>query len=1094
MGKKSISRTEAEAKEGLDTVKNDIPDNRMQNDQQVQNSDAALETRPASTGFEMKKDHLKGSKLKQEAIAEVISGGSDSGMGISAGGRNVSGTAGGILTANNSTPIADKVRSRTRFGKKMDRLATKMNYTPSEQVLIEFDESKPLADSSNEDQGYNGSYRNEYARSQKKSGAVPGDLMFQRSVDLIMKDQIYHSQGQIVLTAKNDTTQCAYTPSKTYAGNNQYKNYKIRVGGYLPRKGHFKIDPNGKVRYVYFDIDDVTAVESDADMANKSSAFRLIHSNKAELDRIAMDAKAGDEKADIWTPLARAVNEPTKTSYLLSAIEAQTGNYCYLAYSKASTNFSYQLNRAVKDGQDIVTPAVEEAIGLTREYSESTGYTSYRSSLQACFNLTDYLSGAASLIIPLYDSPNKYNNKADWLLQPRGPRMHLQTADNNINTFRVDSNFVNVFAGQEVFSTIDHEYDPLLPICMTDKAALIDRVNLNELGAFTAGKYYLTYSYSNIETAGGEDDSVYDDETLVPALFTKDTVYVYQKVTGTNNPGIVKLASGKLGHPKDGTNITGTCEILFSYSGTAPTGYTAVKDSNNNAVSYTNTDIVFRRLKVRDGGLNHDRITAYAFDVDYDNRLYVYQAGPYAYAYSDLRNIYSVTVKHPLVEGLVQYFEQSIGGKLHSILGNHELVIPWVFSTQYASLAAYLICAATPWIQQVRQNSMKDVIYYEDNVHEYPFSGLIPIKDAPFHNFVNFGFNGYDEPLETKVMQPTLAIRWVMPEFFWHVDDTYRDYVAPFYFNQAEFDPVNGVADPQNAAMSMPSIRSGVRLGCLDTFYGMSEKDIRLCLDRYTTSLLNNSKITTKGVYKYGLTTDGQVFIRFGANDPFTIGELLSAPRELGLIAEVPGYVLTPNGTSGTAAASANGMGTSYRIKIWTSKSANTAATNILSADAVDIDRAANYVQKWFQLDANTGNANTEILGLVFGLNDEGSAQFTPFIGLDDSTAIANAPTVVSHQRSLWTRLQMLPFALSPFDAEPTANSINRDIYDLLYVFGLAGFRASDYRESVYNRSKEVVNQGLLFVTDPWVNASPILTHGASSTGVSNVTGFKLSK
>ena len=1090
MGKKSFSRTKAETAENLPTVENEVPSNRMQSTQQVQDTDEALSTKPAPSGFQMKKTSGRGAKLKQEAVAEVLSGGSDSGMGISAGGRGVSGTAGGILTANNSTPIAGKVRSATRVGKKFDRVATKLNNTPSEQALIEFDESKPLADASNEDQGYNGTYRNEFARSQKKSGGVPGDLMFQRSVDLIIKDQLYFTEGQMVLP--DLTAALSFTPTKTYTSNGRYVNYQIPVGDFIIRKAHFKLDKSGKVVYNYYDVDDVTAYESDADLANKSAAWRLIHSNRSELDRIAMDAKAGDEKADVWSPLARAINEPSKTAYLLSAIEAQTGAHAYLAYSKASTNFSYQLNRGVKDGQDIVTPAVEEAIGLLREYDSSTGYTAYRSDLQACFNATDYTSGAASMIVPMYDSPSKYNNKADWLLQPRGPRMHLQTADNNINAFRVPATLVDVFAGNEVFSTIDHEYDPLLPICMTDKAALIDRININDLAAFGSNHITISYSGTNIEIDGGEDGSVSENLTVVPGIINTTGLYVYQKFDSTLTSGITRVSEGVYGLKKDGTNRTGAVvDIIISHSSVAPTGYTVVYAAGEQ----TGVGITIKMLWKRDGGLNHDRIDSFNYQIDYNSRIYLPNKGPYKYAYSDLRNNYNVTVYHPLAEGLVQYLNQSIGAKVKSLLGRNEFVLPWVFSTQYASLAAYVICAATPWIQQVRQNSMKDVFYYEETIHEYPFTGLIAIKDAPFKNFVNFDFSGYDEPLVTKVMQPTVAIKWIMPEFFWHVSDTHKDYVCPWYFNQAELDNIQGgyYADPQNAAMSMPSIRSGIRLGSLDTFYSMSEKDIRLSFDRMTTSLLNSGKITFKAAYKYGLTTDGQVFIRFGNNEPFTIADLLSCPRELGLIAEVPGYLLTPNGVSGVVDIGTNGMGTSYRIKIWTARNAAAKTTDILNADAVDIDRAANYSQKWYQLDANTNTDNEQILGLVFGLNDEGDANFHPFIGLDNESTVNACPSVVSHQRSMWTRLQTLPFAISPFDAEPTGSS-SRDIYDLCYMFGLAGFRASDYRESVYNRSKEVVNQGMLFVDDPWVLESPILTHGAKQTGVTITKGYEIGK
>lgn len=1095
MGKKVISRTEAEKGEGLDTIQNQVPENRMQSEQQVQDTDSALKTEPVNNGFAMQHTKTKGSKLKQESVAEVLSGGSDSGMGIGAGGRSVSGTSGGILTADNSTPVADKVRSKSRVGKKFDRLATKLNFTPCEQALVDFDESKPLADSSNEDQGYNGTYRNEFARSQKHSGAVPGDLMFERSVDMIMKDQLYYSEGQIVLPNDTMAARCAYTPSQTYTADGEYDDYEVPVGDFVHRALHAKIDYNGRVRYVYFDVDDVTAIEPDPDLANKEAVHRKILENSAELDRIVMDAKAGDEKADIWSPIPRAINQPSKSIYLMKLIENQTGVYPYIGYSKAGLNFSYQLNRACKDGQDITTPAVEQLLGSIYDFDSEDEFSDEAPSVSNCFKAKYYAAGSPALMIDVYDSKAKYNNKADLLLQPRGFRMHLQTADNNINSLKVKKQFIDVYSGQEVFSTIDHEYDPLLPICMTDKAALIDALNMNYLNGFGMSHFFLTYSGSNIEVNGAEDDSV-TEVRVYPDVLNTQGLYVFQRIVAdghdsTAGAGLV-LTDGVIGWKKDGTNRDGEkVEILLSHNDTVPAGFTLLGFVN------ADLDVVLRSLKTRDGGANHDRITAGRYDIDYDSRLYMYHAGPYKYAYSDLRNNYVVTVYHPLVEGIVKYFTEGVGAKFYERLEGRELSIPWVFSTQYATLASYLICAALPWIQQVRQNAMKDVIYYEDNIREYPFSGLISIKDAPFENFVNFGYSGYDEPLATKVMTPTVAIKWIMPEFFWKVDPSHYGYVAPWYFNQNELecDGSGYSASTDAADMSMPSIRSGIRLASLDTLYSMTEKDIRLSLDRMSASLFNNDKISLLGAYKYGLNTDGQIFVRFASDsDFFTIGDILSTPRELGLTVDAPGLYLTGDGLDGVECIDYTGMTSSFRIKVWTSKSVRNLTPDILSRDVVDISRGANYIQKWYQVNADDFTTNKEILGLIFGMNDEGCAEFSPFIGLDDDTAISDAPVVVSRQRSLWTRIQMLPFVISPFDAVASEDSDMVDLFEIPYVFGLAGFRASDYRESVYNREKEVVNQGMLFVTDPWIEASPIIKRGASNTGVAITKGYELGK
>lgn len=1086
MKKNSRSRVETETNEGLPEVKNQVPENKFQTTQQVADTDSALDTKPAESSFTAKKSKTKGATLKQQAIADVITGSSSSaGMGINAAGRGVSGTAGGILGANNSTPVAGKARSDSRVGKKIDRLATKLNYTPSEQVLIEVDESKPLADASDEDQGYNGTYRNETARSQKIMGAVPGDLMFQRSADLIIKDKLYFVEGQQVFQVAEDRVNLNPKVSCfSEADAADTHSVAYHSGNYLHRALHFGLTLDGKVRYFFADTEDLTPANAvDPETANGSSAARLIKSNVAELDRQVMDSKAGDEKAEIWSPLGRAVAEPTATAYLMSSIEADTGAYVHLAYSKVTTNMAYQLNRGPKDGLNEVTPAIEQCVGWRSDANNNlTIASNYSYTLGNCFDSDEYDLGDPSIMIAAYDSINKYKNKADLLLQPRGWRMHVQTADNNMNPLKVPEQYANVFAGQEVFSTIDHEYDPTLPICMTDKANIITVHNLNELcGFIKLGKYELKYASTNIESTYR-----YKEYTLIPRNCWKELGYtsnlyvLYKKTAGD---GLVYNSStGVISLDPDSANVNPTVDIIVSTESSA-TGYTLLATVAYNAAF----DVVIHAPIVQ----NADRtvITEATFKVvEYSDAIYAKDAGPFSYAYSDLRNNYVVDVKHPLIQGIIEYLENSIGAKFFSLLGaKKELFVPMIFSTQYMTLAQLLICAATPWISRVRVNSMKDVIYYEDNIGQYPYSKLKSLKDVPFHNYVNFTFNGYDEPLQCKVMSPVVAIQWIMPEFFWKVGSS--KYVLPWYFNENEV-YADGTVNEDASAMSFPSIRSGIRLGALDTLYGMSEKDVRLSLDRMHKCLLGKSTVNVVKAYKYGRTTDGQIYVELSDSDVFSIKDVIACPRELGLCLDAPDklFKLGSNNIMNTIADEA---ASSMRIKIWVNN--NTLINpDILASSGVNINRGANFTQKWLELKASTADSDTVLAGLVFGMNDEGAATFKPFAALSDGSQYSDGPDIVSLQRSLWTRLQLLPFVISPFDGHPTSGSGVRDIYDLAYMFGLCGFRASDYRESLYNREKEVINQGLLFTNDPWVDASPIVKNGASSTGGMITKGYEV--
>jgi hypothetical protein len=1096
MAKKSFSRVDAEKAEQMPEVKNEVPENRLQSEQQVAEVDSAEKAKPIDSSFTAKRAKAKGSTLKQSAIADAITGSSGTaGMGINAAGRGVSGTAGGILGASNSTAVAGQSRSASRVGKKLDRIATKLNYTPCEQVIVEVDESKPLADAADEDQGYNGTYRNESARSQKIMGAVPGDLMFQRSVDEIIKDKLYFVEGQQVFQGDD---RVSMNPSKNYNDETtDYEDIEIKSGNYLHTGMHVGLSETGKVRSLFFDVEDLTPSALTADDANVASAHRLIKENVAELDRISMDAKAGDEKADIWTPLARAIKEPTQMSYFLSSVEAETGAYVHLAYSKATTNFSYQLNRAAKDGLDVVTPAIEQCVGwrsvTTDGVSLNAAYdNSLHSSEHKIFDKSNYVLGDPTIMIAAYDSIGKYNNKADLLLQPRGYRMHLQTADNNMNPLRVPAEYAVVFAGQECFSTIDHEYDPIMPICMTDKANLITVHNFNELSAFIKSEYDIGIAATEIKAT-----YKYKNVTLIPKGFQKAAAYenLYIYVWKTEGTDGLKYTSGTGVVECDPDSSDANRVIKIRILSRALTSdelgeggdyedYTLLATVAANA----SNDIVLHLPVVQ--SYDSTVITAVSF-FEGDALLKHSKCGHLRYRYSDLRNSYNVTVKHPLVEGIVEYLNESMGGKFRSLLEQEEFFIPLIFSTQFMTLAQLIICAATPWIARVRLNTMKDVIYYEDNIHEYPFQKLASLKEIPFKNYVNFGFSNYDEPLQTKIMNPVTAIQWVMPEFFWKIGT--EKYVAPWYFSENDFNSDGSVkSDASN--MSMPSIRSGIRLGSLDTLYGMSERDIRLSLDRITKTFFRSDKISSVGVYKYGRTTDGQPFFVLSNGQVISVFDILSAPRELGLCMDAPLGVLTkdPADSGAYKSMSADGTSTSFRIKVWLNN--NTILhPSILSAAGVNINRAANYSQKWVELYANLATSNTDIAGLVFGLNDEGSAEFTPFASLSDGSVLDSAPTLTSLQRSLWTRVQLLPFVISPFDAVVSSGpSYSRDIYDIAYMFGLCGFRASDYRESAYNREKEVINQGITFVEDPWVIDSPIVKHGSSSTGQSITKGYEL--
>lgn len=991
------TREEQENREGFETTTVEVPESRFQTKQQNVPADSANGTVPEAVGFEKKKTKGTGHVLKQEVAAHVVDrgvGGDIPGAGASTMSLSYGGNEGTILASAAYTPIAGQARSESRMGKKLDAVTKKINFVPAETFDEEFDESKPLAASPDAVQGYNGSPRNTNARSQKNNGFVPGELMFTRSLDEIKRDQAYFTTGQVIKSSGvvyADTP--TVMPTKNAIGTYVYgdtDNYVLNRGNYLHRNMRIKFDATGRLTQMKFDVLDASVVSDDSTVVNGASPNNLIDMNYAEMDRQIMDHKAGDEKAEIWTPLARAVKQPTQTVSYLRDIENITGSEVFMAYKKTAACHSYQLNRAAKDGLKLLTPMAEACCGLGALEDDSKRFSNY--TLNDIFSEAEYLKGSASLFLAAYDSTTKYKNKGDLLTQPRSFKLALQTADNNMNPLRVKSDFVEVVNGREVFSTIDRDYDPLQPICISDKAGLIHCYNFNEL-----------YSFDSL-----------------------------------NEDGTPKFANE-----------------------------------------------------------------------------------PFRYMYSDLRNNYVVTASIPLLAGMHAYLN-NIGPAIVSIKGaslaNKEIVIPMVHSTCFFSLWSLFVLSATPYICRERVSSLKDVLYYEKSVHEYPFHQLGAIKDANPMNALNYGNDDYQMPLVVKRMSPSVALSWVLPELFWPMDeltagDSYA-YVLPWYFNQEDFDTNSGTKLTRKSGrynMSMPSVRAGVKWGYLDDIYGMDERQVRLALDRMVTipgEATEGDKYA--GVYKYSQNADGIPYAVFSGSN-LTPKTYISTPRELGWFMVLPAGVISVVVTGNSKA---NGYiandgplfgQTSYLAKYWHGRTTDKPA-NILKATSVNVDRSVAYVQDWDAIPATNKYDDTEAdWGFAMSLADildgngaviEGKSSFKPFTnGAVDGNAETpvtdgNGMTfsVMSLQKAYWTRIQKLCMAISPWDARLSRkggeDAIKLDIFDFLYFFGLSGFKASAYDEDVYNRLTSIMDKGFSFLRDPFFEDSSLRSGASEHTQV----------
>jgi hypothetical protein len=924
------------------------------------------------------------------------------------GGKALSGAGSASSLPSQGGPV----RSDSRERKKLDSTVKKVNSIVSEQVQVAYKESKPINEST-DSQGYSGRYTDAHLRTSKINGSHPGDLLFDRSVDEITRDELNFIEGQYIRPngclvdhvtryvkgASTDLGAIKLTNDNlpkyrsgisgdksidldgTVIAKDDYVRPIFTKGNYVIKDFIIHVSASGDISLSVVE-DDITP-PSNIDFVDRASHSALTKANQLELDRQMMESKAGNENADNWTPLALAVEEPTAINAMLKTIEADVGSSIFAAISKAEIAHSYQLNKAFKDGQRFDT------IGemLTDGHSFMASHDA--PSRDEVFSDAAYRNGNASLIISIYDSINKYNNRADVLTQPRSLKMHLATARHYAKQMKVDENFAKHFKHSEAFSFLGDSYDPFLPICITDAETEVHSLRFSDFIDANGKPRAFKYTYGNIRN------------NMTQLVF----------------------------HPL----IAGIYDWAVTYAG---------------------------KLRRFDKDTNEGISTTYTFKV------------------------------------------------LHG--------------TKFISGWDILLCAATPHIAKRRIQSMHDVIDYETK-NGYPYSGLIDVSVALEMPYKNFSFVSIEEPLNVGKMNPAVAVTWRFPELLYYMgkwDATSLGaeryyYMAPWYMSSKSFDlrGVNGGKLTKNISlsytpsMSMPSIRSGSVLSSLDALYDVSERDLRLAYDMMIT-MPNHEGIGAGSVflhYKYGRTADGIPII--GYQNLLTYGDVLKTPRELGFNLVVPANYLRAN--SGAAVEvdddddpalptlATNWFGdTSYCAYVWRANADGATGTlpDIISIN----ERGAALQQVWHNYPATVkGVAENADSGVYLGLNNIldanglvlGAAAMYPFTDLDDSgltdSELKNLKSegfkFYSFAPMVWYVIQRLPMMLSPWDCalkqSTEQNSIIGmvDPFELLYWFGLAGFRASDFAEDITNRVKKRSVEGITYVTDLLVADCPVL-------------------
>lgn len=561
------SRTEFERSENLPERNVDAPAERFQDTQQVNPAITAGDNKTPASPYTKKSSKNSGSKLKQEVAAEVITGKAAGGpssdvfaanqYGLKA--MSFGGDAGTIMGDVSGTPTLGKdAQGKTRFDKRNSDANKQINFIASEQIAVEYENIPPLS-KSDDVVGYNGNPKLTNARSQKASGKSPAELLYDRSLDEIRRDEFVFTHGQVV---KQAGVQYSDYPTKSVYQDedgvyHDDGDFTLERGNYSPRSIEITVANDGKGAYVKsFEVltDDFSANSMDYDVVNRSAVNQITDMNNAELARQRIDAAEGAPTAEHFNPLGRSVVQPTATVMYLRDMEAATGAIVAAAYRFAQKARGYYLNRTAKDGQDLTGPAIDAL------YGHLMGAVSL-DQLKASFDAADNApfidkrglrKGSAAMLLSVFDSVSKYKTKADLVNQPRGLKMHLQTADNNMNPLRVKPEFIKALNAADVFSTINRGYDPMGPVCVTDNVRLVLPYDWNKMLKYTRSGFGAARTYqSTVFTyryAAGSGQNWYYIKCGEPVLngiawfFEQHVQAVYNAVADGSRTGEVKLS------------------------------------------------------------------------------------------------------------------------------------------------------------------------------------------------------------------------------------------------------------------------------------------------------------------------------------------------------------------------------------------------------------------------------------------------------------------------------------------------------------------------------------------------------------------------
>ena len=1049
-----LGREEFQAKEPYPAQENDLPKDRFQNEVQTA---TANQTVTKGSAF-MPKDN---GSIKPDASSIVartatavkkkmaIKPTSDVGLGD---GKLVGGVPLGDsgVGASVAGPISQSIpgdtsrvpytkggyRPSERYGKKISTDNFVINNVVSEQIEPSFDEPKDLREAPNAVQGYNGRKQFKTARGKKLYGNHVASTLFERSVDLEEHSAVVHTTGQVL----NNIESKAGYPTIDASANN--------IGPYFVNqaKGNYLINAlkltitDGMLSNIEFDEDKIIS-PIDGESVNYANMNWQVDANNVAKAMVKLQTELGRETTDKWSPLGYVVKQPYQFGMLFHDGEAILGSLTGAAYKSAAHSLAFLQNKMSKEGVRGISSINE---WLSEGYQHATDHSNYTANDNgAIFNNAAYNAGSAAAIIAMFDSTAKYTSKADFINQPRSFKMHLQTVDNNINPFHAKKEFYSALDKSMMFSTIDGEYNPTLPVHVTNTIKVMTPYSLNSW------------------------------------------------LHGWKNPR----------------------------SGDAPA-------ASNFISFYNETGLV----------------------------------SGCAYSYNDIRNNYDWMYTDPFVAGLCRWLLRHEQALVKTYGDNAVVNIPVNFGITSASMFAFMVCSASQDMAWMRNIIFRDYLFAGDQ-GVYVWDDLESLSNINPVYASQYKYTSYGEALTLGKLSDVSKIRLLWPEVIMpkearrYKNDGGKDtrstnvaYVLPFYFNEEGVDPINssGVCDTRGAVMSYPVIRNGVNHEFVDVMYSMSERDVRLCLDKMVTlpvtTTYSNHVVTgqlnadkyDKYSLRYDTNSDGRVIIamKFDLyNDEnkkaYALHDwtYLATARELGFLFPLPANIdkpITVSPTLSSIAPQLTNLGRDSYITGATSDFMTCYRASEGTRNNV-IDRSASLTQIWHRCFANPvahdvnkyfvnttglvptlsaifdaqyaqGNKHNEVTSFALVNEDLYSIPAIYSLRLGDlvqdvfdtgNSSSLSTNRVFSLAKCLWTIIQRCYSPINKYDtaffnindggAVPVENDgIATDPLELAEYFGFSGCLGSDYNQDILDRLDKKDQLGMFYYKDEFINSSLI--------------------